>query len=58
MDDGDKLPQPNFYEEDEEDSDTYEGSKMDFFVTLMKNNDDLLQAYFNSTSDLTRGLIY
>lgn len=58
MDDGDKLPQPNFYEEDEEDSDTYEGSKMDFFVTLMKNNDDLLQAYFNNASDLTRGLIY
>ena len=59
------VPTPSFQEENERlrntyhsDKSYYEGTKMEFFVSMMKDNDDILPHYFNSASNLCDYIIY
>lgn len=51
----DCLPSPEFERIEDE---SYAGSKQEFFVNLLKENDEILQYYFNSLCYLGEILIY
>lgn len=60
-----RIPSPDFQKEREQlrntyhlDGTQYNGSKMQFFVSLMKDNDEILPYYFNSVSDLGDYIVY
>lgn len=60
-----RVPSPDFQKEREQlrntyrlDGTQYNGSKMQFFVSLMKDNDEILPYYFNSVSNLGDYIIY
>ncbi|WP_164121104.1 hypothetical protein [Sharpea azabuensis] len=59
-----EVPLPSFQQEQEQlinvwhlDGSQYNGSKMQFFVLLMKDNDDILPYYFNYVNDLSDYII-
>lgn len=66
LDDKDtQLPVPNFEEEEEQlrnkphsDKPYYEGTKMEFFVSMMKDNDKILPYYFKDKSKMNEYIIY
>ena len=65
MDEEDYPPFISFQEDNGDDDDTdyyeepkYEGSKMQYYVDIMKDNDEILPHYFNSVSDVVDCIVY